>query len=106
VQGARRFDYTFEWGGGVRVHTSATRALQVGYGFHPLSNLYAALVDPGVDAHLFHDGVEWPSIVLVQARSHYRAGPSAGTQVIVAPSHSRHRGSPAAARRAASSPYG
>ncbi|HEX5829765.1 MAG TPA: acyloxyacyl hydrolase [Gemmatimonadaceae bacterium] len=34
-------------------------AVQIGYKFHHLSNLYTAPANPGVDAHVFHAGFQW-----------------------------------------------
>jgi hypothetical protein len=59
VREARRFNYTFEWGGGVTYHLGARRAVQVGYKFHHLSNLYTAPANPGVDANLVYAGLQW-----------------------------------------------
>jgi hypothetical protein len=56
---ARHFNYTFEWGGGLHVRIAERRALQLGYKFHHLSNLYTAEANPGVDGHVFYAGLQW-----------------------------------------------
>ena len=59
VADARQFNYSLEWGGGVHVRTAARQAVQLGYKFHHLSNLYTARVNSGVDANLFYVGLQW-----------------------------------------------
>ena len=55
----RRFNYSFEWGGGVDVRLDERRAVQLGYKFHHLSNLYTAPANPGLDANVFYAGFSW-----------------------------------------------
>ena len=55
----RRFNYSFEWGGGVDVRLDERRAVQLGYKFHRLSNLYTAPTNPGLDANVFYAGFSW-----------------------------------------------
>ena len=59
VRTGRRFNFTLEWGGGVDVRIDARRAVQLGYKFHHLSNLYTAPANPGVDANMFYAGLRW-----------------------------------------------
>ena len=54
---ARKFNYTFEYGGGVRWRHTPRTSLRVGYKFHHLSNANSAFRNPGVDAHVFLVGV-------------------------------------------------
>lgn len=57
VPDARRFNFTFEYGGGVRVPMRSRGALMVGYKFHHLSNAYTAPRNPGLDGNVFYVGV-------------------------------------------------
>jgi hypothetical protein len=56
---SRRFNLTLEWGGGVGVRLDERRAIQVGYKFHHLSNLYTAPANPGLDGNVFYAGFSW-----------------------------------------------
>ena len=47
---ARAFNYTFEFGGGLRWKVGSVHLLNVGYKFHHLSNAYTARENPGLDA--------------------------------------------------------
>ena len=59
IREARRFNLTLEWGGGLTVHSSSRRSVQVGYKFHHLSNLYTAQENPGIDANVFYVSVQY-----------------------------------------------
>ncbi len=59
VEGARAFNVSIEWGGGLEIRTAYGPALHVGYKFLHLSNVYTATENPGVDAHLFYLGARW-----------------------------------------------
>jgi hypothetical protein len=58
-EGARRFNFSIEFGGGFIVGTQRPRAWQLGYKFHHFSNMYTARENPGVDAHIFYLGRRW-----------------------------------------------
>ena len=57
--GARRFNFSIEFGGGVFLRTNHHHAIQLGYKFHHLSNMYTARENPGVDGHVFYLGMRW-----------------------------------------------
>lgn len=57
--GARRFNFSIEFGGGVFLRTRQRHALQLGYKFHHFSNMYTARENPGVDAHVLYAGLRW-----------------------------------------------
>jgi hypothetical protein len=57
--GARRFNFSIEFGGGFLVGTQHRRAWQIGYKFHHFSNMYTARENPGVDGHVFYVGMRW-----------------------------------------------
>lgn len=57
VPDARRFNFTFEYGGGVRVPMRSRAALMIGYKFHHLSNAYTAPRNPGLDGNVFYVGL-------------------------------------------------
>ncbi len=53
VSGARRFNFTFEFGGGLEFYRSTTRSIRVEWRFHHISNDYTANQNPGIDSGLF-----------------------------------------------------
>ena len=55
---ARSFNFTFDFGGGVRLRMNDRTWLRVGYKFHHLSNAKTAPSNPGVDAKVFLVGLE------------------------------------------------
>jgi hypothetical protein len=55
---ARSFNFTFDFGGGVRLQMSDRTWLRMGYKFHHLSNANTAPSNPGVDAMVFLLGLE------------------------------------------------
>ncbi len=57
VPDARRFNYTFEVGGGVDYQVRRGWWLRAGYKFHHFSNANSALDNPGVDAKVLMIGV-------------------------------------------------
>lgn len=57
--GARRLNFSIEFGGGLLVRTQSRHALQLGYKFYHLSNMYTARENPGLDGHMFYLGVRW-----------------------------------------------
>lgn len=59
--GARRFNFSIEFGGGLYLRANHAHAIQLGYKFHHLSNMYTARQNPGVDAHVVYAGLRWQS---------------------------------------------
>jgi len=64
TDGARRFNFSIEFGGGVYVRTNRQHAIQIGYKFHHMSNMYTARENPGVDGHVFYVGLRWQKRLL------------------------------------------
>ena len=58
VVDARSFNFTFDFGGGVRLRMNDRTWLRAGYKFHHLSNAKTAPSNPGVDAKVFLVGLE------------------------------------------------
>jgi opacity protein-like surface antigen len=58
VVDARSFNFTFDFGGGVRLRMNDRMWLRAGYKFHHLSNAKTAPSNPGVDAKVFLVGLE------------------------------------------------
>lgn len=56
---ARRFNYTFEYGGGAMWRRSPRTSLRIAYKFHHLSNNYTAYQNPGLDGHVFLVGISF-----------------------------------------------
>ena len=56
VINASRFNFTFDFGGGVQIFSRANRAVTVGYKFQHISNGGTAAINPGVDANVFYAG--------------------------------------------------
>jgi hypothetical protein len=56
VPDASATNVTLEWGAELVWRTRTGRALKLGYKFHHLSNVYTAVENPGVDAHLWTVG--------------------------------------------------
>jgi hypothetical protein len=59
TDGARRFNFSIEFGGGVYLWTNHHHAIQLGYKFLHMSNMYTARENPGVDGHVFYLGLRW-----------------------------------------------
>jgi hypothetical protein len=57
VPDARRFNFTFELGGGLQLYRRRHRALILGYKFHHLSNAGSAQENPGLDGEVFYAGI-------------------------------------------------
>lgn len=57
VRGSRKFNFTFEYGGGLEVVTQSGRALTFGYRFHHISNGSSAPINPGLDSNLLYFGI-------------------------------------------------
>jgi hypothetical protein len=58
VANARAFNFTFDFGGGIRWRLEDDLWLRAGYKFHHLSNAKTAPENPGVDAKVFYLGIE------------------------------------------------
>ncbi|MFQ5825206.1 MAG: acyloxyacyl hydrolase [bacterium] len=54
---ARKFNYTFDFGGGFQIITRSRWAIVIGYKYHHLSNANTAIANPGLDANVFYVGV-------------------------------------------------
>ena len=54
---AQGFNYALEFGGGLDVAAGATHVVVIGFKVHHLSNMNAALANPGLDGHVFYVGV-------------------------------------------------
>jgi len=52
VAGAARFNFTFDFAGGVQVVNSNRRAISIGYKYEHISNGYRGFVNPGVDVQM------------------------------------------------------
>lgn len=59
TDGARRFNFSIEFGGGVYLLTNKQHAIQLGYKFYHMSNMYTARENPGLDGHLIYLGLRW-----------------------------------------------
>ena len=53
VSGASRFNFTFEFGGGLEFYRSTTNSIRVEWRYHHISNDYTANQNPGIDSGLF-----------------------------------------------------
>lgn len=54
---SRKFNFTFDYGGGVEIPIQTSWNLTLGYKFHHLSNAYTGRFNPGLDANLFYIGL-------------------------------------------------
>jgi hypothetical protein len=57
VPDARKFNFSFEYGGGLELLRSFGSAMIVGYKFHHLSNANSAAVNPGLNSNVFYFGL-------------------------------------------------
>jgi hypothetical protein len=57
INNSSRFNFTFEYGGGLEVRTRGGRAIVLGYKFHHISNGGMGLFNPGLDANVFYFGL-------------------------------------------------
>jgi hypothetical protein len=57
VPDARRFNFTFEYGGGIEAGGARQRTITIGYKFHHLSNANSAAFNPGLDSDVLYIGV-------------------------------------------------
>ena len=53
---ATKFNFTFEFSGGVQIFTRPRRAITLGYKFHHISNAGRSEVNPGLDANVLYVG--------------------------------------------------
>jgi len=60
VPDARRFNFTFEYGGGIEAGGARQRTITIGYKFHHLSNANSAAFNPGLDSDVLYIGVSRP----------------------------------------------
>lgn len=56
VTGAARFNFTFDFSGGVQIVNSNRRAFTIGYKYEHISNGYRANFNPGVDVQMIYAG--------------------------------------------------
>lgn len=57
LPGARKFNFTFDFGGGVQLLSRSHWTVTLGYKLHHLSNANTAPVNPGLDANIFYLGI-------------------------------------------------
>lgn len=53
---ARRFNFTYDFGGGLQIFSGSRRAVMIGYKYHHFSNGGTRTVNPGVDSHIIYAG--------------------------------------------------
>ena len=56
IAGAARFNFTFDFSGGVQIVNSKRRAFTIGYKYQHISNGYRATFNPGVDVQMIFAG--------------------------------------------------
>ena len=56
VSGARRFNFTYDFAGGVQIVNSTRRAFTIGYKYQHISNGYRSPINPGVDVQMIYAG--------------------------------------------------
>jgi len=56
VSGAARFNFTFDFQGGVQIVNSNQRSFMIGYKYNHISNGYRAPINPGVDVQMVFFG--------------------------------------------------
>src|SRR6266516_262983 len=54
--GAARFNFTFDFNGGVQIVNSSRRAFTLGYKYQHISNGYRSSINPGVDVQMIYAG--------------------------------------------------
>lgn len=54
---ARKFNFTFDFGGGIQIMAGSHWGLTLGYRLHHLSNANTANANPGLDANIFYLGI-------------------------------------------------
>lgn len=56
VPGAKQFNFTFDFGGGVQIVRSSKRAITIGYKYQHISNGDRSPINPGVDVQMLYGG--------------------------------------------------
>lgn len=56
ISGAKRFNFTFDFGGGIQIINSSRRAFTIGYKYQHISNGDRSPINPGVDVQLVYAG--------------------------------------------------
>lgn len=56
VPGAARFNFTFDFGGGVQIVRTSGRAITIGYKYQHISNGDRSPINPGVDVQMIYGG--------------------------------------------------
>jgi lipid A 3-O-deacylase PagL len=56
VPGAKQFNFTFDFGGGVQIVRDSGRAITIGYKYQHISNAYRSPINPGVDVQMIYGG--------------------------------------------------
>ena len=56
VAGAARFNFTFDFSGGVQIVNSNRRSVTIGYKYQHISNGYTGTFNPGVDVQMIFAG--------------------------------------------------
>ena len=57
IPDARRFNFAFEYGGGIELGAFTKSVIVLGYKFHHLSNANSAAVNPGLDSDVIYLGM-------------------------------------------------
>jgi hypothetical protein len=60
IPDGRRFNVSFEYGGGIEFGRRNERTIILGYKFHHLSNANTAAVNPGLDSDVIYVGISRP----------------------------------------------
>jgi hypothetical protein len=56
VPGAARFNFTYDFGGGLQIVKESGRAITLGYKYNHISNGYHSPINPGVDVQMIYVG--------------------------------------------------
>ena len=56
VPGAARFNFTYDFGGGIQIVRNSGRAITIGYKYNHISNGYHSPINPGVDVQMIYGG--------------------------------------------------
>jgi hypothetical protein len=56
IAGAARFNFTFDFSGGIQIVNTNRRAFTIGYKYQHISNAYRATFNPGVDVQMIFTG--------------------------------------------------
>jgi lipid A 3-O-deacylase PagL len=56
VAGAKRFNFTYDFSGGIQIVNGNRRAITIGYKYQHISNGYRSNINPGVDAQMIFLG--------------------------------------------------